>query len=215
MSAIASSPGTDAAPAARSGDLDEIMREQPKLADAVKNLLSYMAAESVTQNSNSPAKTQKFLGTARKILAAFNRASLPTVVEWGAAHPQGEAEEGMQRIETLAMYRRCVDLKEIVSNRGGKVSSVLGRTYARVVFPELSVEIDDTEEARDFLTKFRESLEDDEDDGFGRLIWSANLQQELQRRAQQRKEAAKNRVQTLGSPDSVKIKVVEGDDDDS
>ena len=59
------------------------------------------------------------------------------------------------------------------------------------------METDDTEEARDFLTKFRESLEDDEDDGFGRLIWSANLQQSF-RGGRSRKEAAKIACRRLG-----------------
>ena len=188
--------------------LTALMDERPRISDAMKNLVSVIAAGDAT-GAGPRYEMGHLLAIAKTVLKATNELALPSPSEWAEAHPQGVDEGGVSRISTLTNYKACHTLvTEIQAKAGAKVTKMLGRGLLRhtrcwedalrtscaselaaLRYPPATVEAVLDAWARSFSS---EVAEDDD-----LLVWAADFPQALQSRQRARQQEVVERRERI------------------
>ena len=114
-------------------DIALLVGEEPKLDSVLKNLIALMSAKSSLQLENFEVdviQPMELLGCARLVSKALNGVDLAAdVVEWGASHPQGEDQTGIDRMDELQHYKVARALCQKASSAGGKITKLFGKSF--------------------------------------------------------------------------------------
>lgn len=196
--------------------------EQPRMSDALKNLISIMAGQDLVPPAEAdgaaskpqqrrPHEMQHLLACAKVVLKTINDCALPDPSEWASAHPQGAEEAGGDRIAALTAYKACHAMQAHAASQGAKVTKLLGRSYlrhtscwadgaaaaaerelTRLRFPQATVKA--------FLEGFSNSL--DVDDDFASLVWARDFAGALDARRRARSQEVHERRERMQSGES-------------
>ena len=124
--------------------------DPPCITEAMKSLCSYLAATDLVEEAGSGRKPHvsesssgvvtvslthelpHLLSCAKVVLKQINAHTLPHPAEWAEAHPQGDDESAMTRIDAIARYKACHLLAaQLQATPGAKRTKLLGRRYLR------------------------------------------------------------------------------------
>lgn len=107
-----------------------IGNDKPCITDAIKNYCTCMAANGLSSDERQrPPELGDLLAIARIVLRQINAVMLPAVEEWALAHPQGDDESALDRIEKLTRYNAAYLLAKQCRTADTKLTKVLGRQF--------------------------------------------------------------------------------------
>ena len=208
-------------------DAEAMAGEAPKIKSAVKNYLSYRMA-TTAGGGGGGGDARALLDAARALLKAVNSATLITPVAYGAAHPQGEHQTGLDRMAEIGAYKVAAALHEKAKPHA---ADLLGRSFLRIAWPQIlqaakssmvgliaNNEVDGMDFRTSFFEEFGSTLSvpteeaDDADDSqetksaanhnadsdLRRLVWTNDFAAELERRKKARQAEAAKRAQEWG-----------------
>ena len=206
-----------------SGPLSETLEEalarlrsdRPVIGDALKNLISIIAATQAASGSaggkaaTSGADMSLIIGCAKVVLRAINNFELVPPPQWALDHPQKDDESGSVRIQALTEYNACYLSWKQCTSAGAKPAQLLGRSYLvttecwtdlrELCVAELAAQRFPPALAETFIDRFSRSLSNDvcddcEADREAALVWSTDLNGVLQERQRTRQlEVAERR----------------------
>lgn len=107
-----------------------LLSEEPKIESAIKNLVSVLLANNLTNGSDiqrQDAMTPSLLiGCAKKVVQYINSIQLVDVIDWGVAHPQKEAETASDRIDSITNYKVARLMWNKARTKSTKICKVFG-----------------------------------------------------------------------------------------
>jgi len=146
----------------------------------------------------------EFLRIVRAVLKLVNSSELESLDSWLAKHPQEDDERGLERINAIVEYKaasfvskKIQQAKEIDNNKK-TVAKSLGKSFWQVLWPQIEEEV--VSEVSDIVDRetltssiLSEMLQQQHEDE--ELIWTANLNEILEKRMEGRRLAAEARTE--------------------
>mmetsp|Transcript_20145 Transcript_20145/g.35805 ORF Transcript_20145/g.35805 Transcript_20145/m.35805 type:complete len:254 (-) Transcript_20145:42-803(-) len=207
-----------------------LLQEQPKVGAAMKNLMAVQLGRIQANQMQSKVHVigedgvevredlddldvmvlQKLCALVLRTINSFDLAS-PS--DWAEANPQGENQNGLDRMDQIAQYKVVHMVWSKAKSNDAKVTKQIGSSALRLCWPQLRPVIIDAIEqagvgsakiADALLNKFVNPCEEQDTDDKARedddLIWSADFQKALTERSQRRAKLALERSADTASP---------------
>lgn len=211
--------------------MDALKSDSPCITDAIKNFTSVLGGQDLVADADKtkqkkPHDMTHLMEIAKVVLKAVNAHDLASPDAWAEKHPQGDDENGGDRIAAITEFRAAHALREhALSAPGAKLTKLFGRRYLRAtrIWPDGVGDATAAELARlrfprhtvdAFLSGWARAIEpsvgtndaakqpDEEADHVSELVWAPDFNAALMARRRTREQEVIERRERMDAGES-------------